>query len=161
MIGILPITFLICIIWIFNHSKKLHDLSRYNIYCKYIHSYRLTWTAKFRVDPARFSLARSQWAGARAGRHSSRTIILQGQKNDRSFTRTTRTFKNNPIVLKKEQNAKKGFLKILERNGEERNGMDIILKEHLKSGMFFLLSRMCSKSGTHFKSGMYIVCLIF
>ena len=39
MIGILPITFLICIIWIFNHSKKLHDLSRYN---RTIFSFSLT-----------------------------------------------------------------------------------------------------------------------
>ena len=48
-------------------------------------------------------------------------------KNDRSFTRTNGTIKNDP-------NAKSAFLKILKWNGEERKGTDISLKERLKSG---------------------------
>ena len=45
--------------------------------------------------------------------------------------------KNNPIVLKKkERNAKNAFLKILERNGEERNRY---LKRPFKIRNVFLL----------------------
>ena len=47
MNGMLPITFLICIIWIFTHSKKLRD--RYNMYYNCIQLYSPVWTTQCRV----------------------------------------------------------------------------------------------------------------
>ena len=70
--------------------------------------------------------------------------------NDRSFPRTNGTIKNDPIVLKK--NAQNAFLKMLEQLIKERNGN--CLKSTVIIVNAFLLSRTCSKLGTHFKSGM-------
>jgi len=59
-------------------------------------------------------------------------------KNDRSFTRTNGTIKNNPIVLKKERNA---FLK-------HWIGTDISLKERLTLGTHsFYQERILSQEG--------------
>ena len=66
-------------------------------------------------------------------------------KNDRSFTRTNGTIKNDHIVPKKRTEPKERVFKNI---GTERNRTDISLKERLKSG---------TRSYYHFKSGMFIV----
>ena len=72
--------------------------------------------------------------------------------NDRSFTRTNGTIKNDPIISKKRTNAYSAFLKILERFVKERYGN--CLKRTFEIRNAFLLSRTRSKLGTHFKSGI-------
>ena len=88
----------------------------------------------------------------RAGRVPGGTIVLSRERTERS--RTIPWFRKKNERLERVLKNIGMISKITERNRTERNRNRNYLKRTVKIVNAFLLSRTCSKLGTHFKSGM-------